>query len=82
MFGMLNAALKRCSTQKLFYPSLSHPKSDLRHLVRVTFAVMRYAFLVETYATERVKVVSVWEKAGGAKAALPGVGKQAVTERP
>ena len=29
---------------------------------RVTFAAMRYAFLVETYATERVKVVSVWSE--------------------
>src|SRR5260370_26737858 len=30
--------------------------------IRVTFAGMRYAFLVETYATERVKVVSVWSE--------------------
>jgi hypothetical protein len=30
--------------------------------IRVTFAAMRYAFLVETYATERVKVVSVWSE--------------------
>ena len=30
--------------------------------VRVTFAAMRYAFLVETYATERVKVVSAWSE--------------------
>jgi len=30
--------------------------------VRLTSAVMRYAFLVETYATERVKVVSVWSE--------------------
>src|SRR5260370_5162959 len=29
---------------------------------RVTSAAMRYAFLVETYATERVKVVSVWSE--------------------
>ena len=28
----------------------------------VTFAAMRYAFLVETYATERIKVVSVWSE--------------------
>jgi uncharacterized damage-inducible protein DinB len=30
--------------------------------IRVTSALMRYAFLVETYATERVKVVSVWSE--------------------
>jgi len=30
--------------------------------IRVTFAAMRYAFLVETYATERVKLVSVWSE--------------------
>jgi uncharacterized damage-inducible protein DinB len=30
--------------------------------IRVTFAAMRYAFLVETYSTERVKVVSVWSE--------------------
>jgi uncharacterized damage-inducible protein DinB len=30
--------------------------------IRVTFAAMRYAFLVETYATERIKVVSVWSE--------------------
>ncbi len=30
--------------------------------VRVTFAAMRYAFLVDTYATERTKVVSVWSE--------------------
>lgn len=29
---------------------------------RVTFAAMRYDFLVETYATERVKVLSVWSE--------------------
>ena len=29
---------------------------------RVTFAIVRYDFLVETYATERVKVVSVWSE--------------------
>src|ERR1051326_5316677 len=28
----------------------------------VTFPAMRYAFLVETYATERVKVISVWSE--------------------
>ncbi len=28
----------------------------------VTFAAMRYAFLVETYATERMKVSSVWSE--------------------
>jgi uncharacterized damage-inducible protein DinB len=30
--------------------------------IRVTFRAMRYAFLAETYATERVKVVSVWSE--------------------
>jgi uncharacterized damage-inducible protein DinB len=35
---------------------------DCIRKIRVTFAVMRYAFLVETYATERVKVVSVWSE--------------------
>ena len=29
---------------------------------RVTFAAMRYDFLVETYATERMKVLSVWSE--------------------
>jgi uncharacterized damage-inducible protein DinB len=29
---------------------------------RLTSAAMRYAFLVETYATERLKVVSVWSE--------------------
>lgn len=29
---------------------------------RVTFAAMRYDFLVESYATERVKVLSVWSE--------------------
>lgn len=31
-------------------------------MIRVPFAAMRYAFLVETYATERIKVVSVWSE--------------------
>ena len=30
--------------------------------IRLTSAVMRYAFLVETYASERMKVVSVWSE--------------------
>lgn len=30
--------------------------------IGITFHAMRYAFLVETYATERMKVVSVWSE--------------------
>ncbi len=30
--------------------------------IGITFQAMRYAFLVETYATERIKVVSVWSE--------------------
>jgi hypothetical protein len=49
---------------------------------------MTYDFLVETYATERVKVVSAWsafsdaDLEDGAKAVLPAANGQPVTERP
>jgi uncharacterized damage-inducible protein DinB len=38
-----------------------HGRAAIRK-IRVTFAAMRYAFLIETYATERLKVVSVWSE--------------------
>jgi hypothetical protein len=33
---------------------------------------MKDDFLVDTYETECIKVVSVWSEFGGGKAALPG----------
>jgi uncharacterized damage-inducible protein DinB len=42
--------------------AISLRREYLPTLIAVTFLIMRYGFLVETYATERVKVVSVWSE--------------------
>jgi hypothetical protein len=42
---------------------------------------MKYDFLVDTYETECIKVVSVWSEFAGGKAALPGASGKPVTER-
>jgi len=41
-------------------PSQYEASTDRAERIGVTFAAMRYQFLVETYSTERIKTVSVW----------------------
>ena len=49
---------------------------------------MAYQFFVDTYETERLKTLGVWnmfiegESKGGMKAHLPGPGDEPCTERP